>query len=660
MNHRYGRLAVVVLAVTACTSSPHAPSAKTSAGSPGAAGTVPHSSQTTLTNRPVPSAGCGHAPSIRPGTTGQLTVTVPPATAQGQRQRVLELHVPPGYNPRIAIPLILVFHGAGGTVAGAEPSSGMSALADQDGFLVAYPQGLREPGTGRFGWAVSGPADPEANGIDDGLFTSLLLNEIQARYCVDPTRIDATGMSNGGGMAGYLACVLANRIAAFAPVEGEFFQIPGGCHPAHPATVLDVHVQTDPAAPFAGMPARGSPEYYADPVPIWLHNWAQRDGCQDQPRSTTVSHYVVQTWSACPAGAAVSGVDFPSGGHSWFGFTGVPAGVRMLAAFFRAHPLRPAPRSWTPGQTTTVPALAGPRLAVRELRLFRLPAPDAMPVDIAAGPGGTIWFTEFRADQIGRISTAGVLTEYRVPTPGAEPYQISAGPGGAMWFTEYNTAKIGRVTSNGQVTEFALPRPTYGGFGLRRAPDGDLFITDPAGSVDRISAAGAITRIPLRGDAGTPFAVAVSPAGQAWFSEFRGYFEYSTTLVPLASQNAPVTLPDPVSDIDSVSAGPANALWFADYGTSQVGELNLATRHVRLFPAGPRYGGLNDIVAGPDGVGWFTEQAGIVGRASARGTVAEFALSEAGSNPDGIAFGPGNAIWVAESGTSTIAELTAS
>ena len=71
------------------------------------------------------------------------------------------------------------------------------------------------------GWDASGPRDPAARGIDDGLFVSNALTAIQAGYCVSPARIAAAGFSNGGGLVGYLACVLASRIGAFAAVEAH-------------------------------------------------------------------------------------------------------------------------------------------------------------------------------------------------------------------------------------------------------------------------------------------------------------------------------------------------------------------------------------------------------------------------------------------------------
>lgn len=180
-----------------------------------------------LVDRPVSSSGCGRRPSVRPGTTARFTVAVPPASAAGARMRRYWLHVPAHYTSTRSTPLVLAFHGGCGTGPGMQRSTGLSAVADRQGFLVAYPQALgQDHGRGPPGWDASEPRDPFANGIDDGLYVSDVLNALQAGYCVDPARIAATGISNGGSMAGYLACVLAGRIADFAPVEGVFFQIP--------------------------------------------------------------------------------------------------------------------------------------------------------------------------------------------------------------------------------------------------------------------------------------------------------------------------------------------------------------------------------------------------------------------------------------------------
>ena len=68
------------------------------------------------------------------------------------------------------------------------------------------------------------------------------------------------------------------------------------------------------------------------------------------------------------------------------------------------------------------------------------------------GPDGALWFTETLANTIGRITTAGVITEYPMTTASSSPFGITAGPDGALWFTEVGASKIGRITTAGVVT----------------------------------------------------------------------------------------------------------------------------------------------------------------------------------------------------------------
>jgi virginiamycin B lyase len=470
-------------------------------------------------------------------------------------------------------------------------------------------------------------------------------------------------------MAGYLACVLARRIADFAPVEGVFFQIPGGCHPAHPAAILDVHVLTDPGAPYAGVPSRGSPDYYALSIPAWLRGWAFRNGCRGGPRPLQGSATAAgrprsasitgEQWPDCPAAVAVTGFRLASGGHSWFRAMGADAGDEMILRFFAAHPLRTVPASWAPRSGAPAPSLTAPALAISSLRRIRVPTPGAEPFDIAAGSDGSMWFTEFHADKIGRISPSGVITEYRVPTAGAGPYQITAGPDGSMWFSEYNTTKIGRLSRTGRVTEIQLPRPTYGGVGITSRPAGPVWVADPGGFIDRITPAGPVARTKLPAK-GIPFAIARPPGGGIWVSQLTGYFEYSRVLLHLpAAATGPVsilTLASPRSNIDALAAGPGSTVWFTDFGTSQVGEVARDDR-VRLFADRAPYSGLSDITEGPDGAMWFTEQAGFIGRIDLSGALSELALPTQATNPDGIAAGPGRTVWVTETGSDAIARI---
>jgi virginiamycin B lyase len=76
---------------------------------------------------------------------------------------------------------------------------------------------------------------------------------------------------------------------------------------------------------------------------------------------------------------------------------------------------------------------------------FRSSGRVSDPSGIIAGPDGAMWFTEENGNKIGRITTAGDLSEYPIPTTNSEPVNITAGPDGALWFTELNGNKIRRV-----------------------------------------------------------------------------------------------------------------------------------------------------------------------------------------------------------------------
>jgi virginiamycin B lyase len=228
---------------------------------------------------------------------------------------------------------------------------------------------------------------------------------------------------------------------------------------------------------------------------------------------------------------------------------------------------------------------------------------------IAAGPDGAMWFTGNR--NIGRITTAGVVTSYPLPTSNAGSAGITAGPDGAMWFTEYSgvtLAKIGRITTSGVFTEYALPDPTSIPSAITAGPDGALwFIESGNTNIGRITTSGTITEFPL----------------------------------PASEKN---------TGVYALTAGPDGNLWFSvDYGANKI--IRMTTSGVFTIYTVTTFanGGSLGIAAGPDGALWFADQAGKIGRITTSGTVTEYTLPQASDAAFGIAAGPDGALWFTDS-----------
>ncbi len=130
---------------------------------------------------------------------------------------------------------------------------------------------------------------------------------------------------------------------------------------------------------------------------------------------------------------------------------------------------------------------------------YPVPTPNPGLSGITAGPDGNLWFTENAANKIGRISTTGSIIEYSVPTSDSNPLEITAGPDGNLWSTEgsgdgnlwftednFNVNQLGRITTAGVITEY--PAPTPSGFAgdvlgeVTSGPDGNLWFTETDGN----------------------------------------------------------------------------------------------------------------------------------------------------------------------------------
>lgn len=227
------------------------------------------------------------------------------AIESSERIREYILHVPA--TVKSSTPLVIVLHGYKGTAASMEQYSTFSAVADREGFLVAYPQAQGEMAA----WNLN--LGPNA----DVTFLNDLMDDVLSACDYDPSRVYVVGLSRGGGMANRLACDAAQRVAAVAAVSGAFFRHLD-CDPARAVPVLAIHGLKDTVVPFEGRPDSPSNLHATPRLRDWAAAWAARDGCSAVPDSTSpVDGEQRNTWRNCRSRAEVVLCALDKSGHEW-------------------------------------------------------------------------------------------------------------------------------------------------------------------------------------------------------------------------------------------------------------------------------------------------------------------------------------------------------
>lgn len=295
-----------------------------------------YSTYTGPVNSPIATTGCGQTSPVKLGSSETLTIPASPAVSRGNRTRSYVVHIPRTYQDARPYAVILAFHGYTGTAIGMDRSSGFTQFSEQQPFIAVYPQGVLDSNNKPF-WASAGPIDA---GIDDVLFVSHILDDVQKKFCVDSRRIYATGFSNGGGMTWLLSCRFAGRIAAFAPISGNFYTFAGGCHPGRPVPILDFHGTKDPVLPYNGIPTSVNPAWPLPSIPQWLSDWATRDGCTGGLTVFLhVSNIIGEQWNNCPSNSAIVHYRIVGGTHAMPPSIHGQSSAAIIWTFFQEHPL---------------------------------------------------------------------------------------------------------------------------------------------------------------------------------------------------------------------------------------------------------------------------------------------------------------------------------
>lgn len=252
------------------------------------------------------------------------------------------------------MPAVFALHGGrgGGKQLRQHTSRRFEALADEKGFLVVYPDGLDQH------WN-DGRGQPGAASVDDVGFLGAVADELLRAGALDPDRLYAVGISNGGFMAHALACRDAGRWAAVSAVAASMGEaLSPACRPSRPVSVMMVNGTEDRLVPWDGRDVRFLWRKLGRKltVPETVSRWAELDGCSGGPERAELpdaaedgTRWSLEALRSCREGAEVLLYKVAGGGHTWPNGTAYLKRVvgrtsrdvdyeRLAVDFFLRHP----------------------------------------------------------------------------------------------------------------------------------------------------------------------------------------------------------------------------------------------------------------------------------------------------------------------------------
>ena len=227
--------------------------------------------------------------------------------------RTFKIYEPLSYDGSSPTPVLLNFHGYGGTADEQLLYGDFRDLADQDNFILVVPQGALLEGSTH--WNSDSDINSKST-VDDLGFISRTIDAVSDRYNVDTARMYAVGMSNGGAMSLYLACGLGERITAVASVTGFMSaELLAECGATDPTSVLLIHGTEDSVIPWIGADGDAI-------LDIGVYS-AGHNGCTESTQLAFEDYNedgvsgVLHQYAGCDDGTQVQVYEMTGMGHIW-------------------------------------------------------------------------------------------------------------------------------------------------------------------------------------------------------------------------------------------------------------------------------------------------------------------------------------------------------
>lgn len=172
------------------------------------------------------------------------------------KNRSYLVHVPADYSDQKSWPLVIALHDDGEKAADLAGVTNLNKSADQEGFIIVYPQAAGSTIYGRaYGlWNTSPVTSTSSANTDDVGFIGQMITALQKKYSISSHKIYVLGFGSGAQMSYTLACSpLSRKIAAIAPVAGvTTLKDLKSCRPARHVPIIHIHGLADPCALYSG------------------------------------------------------------------------------------------------------------------------------------------------------------------------------------------------------------------------------------------------------------------------------------------------------------------------------------------------------------------------------------------------------------------------
>jgi polyhydroxybutyrate depolymerase len=221
--------------------------------------------------------------------------------------RQFTLYASSKINETEKVPLLLNFHGYGMTAIEHMLYTKTNELAENEGFIVVYPQGINND------WNVGFEQDYDT-GTNDVAFIKVLIEKLIKNYPIDKNNIYATGLSRGGFFIQRLVAELPGQIKGFVSVGAPMpIEVKNRMQSNEPVKVMYVHGTSDNIVAI-----NGKKDAYLS-VDQCISYWKVRNKEQEKTNIVTINKLDDETTVAIKNNGTVTEILIENGGHTWPG-----------------------------------------------------------------------------------------------------------------------------------------------------------------------------------------------------------------------------------------------------------------------------------------------------------------------------------------------------